>query len=172
VSWSCNTLRCGFSAGAVAAPEKPRPAPSTTPVPAPGPTVVEVKHAPEDLWPRVLAVAAQTPSDEAKVRHLVFRELDGRTLRLGVNEGGATSARFLSSQGEWVAALVQRATGQRVKVEIASPSRGDREEPPPPPGSRIEAARQLPLVRQAMDVLGATVIDVQDAPRRDEEERP
>ncbi|MCP3904847.1 MAG: DNA polymerase III subunit gamma/tau [Planctomycetes bacterium] len=148
----------------------PAPAPAPAPVSAPAPA-----SASPDLWTRVLEVASLSPADEAKVRPLELKSVDGRTLRLAVSPGAAASARYLRTMTDRIAELVERATGQRMKVEIEAPAESA-DEPAAAPVAPAATAQQLtevrgmPIVRRAMEIFDAAVVDVtDDAPAEREE---
>ncbi|MHC5023432.1 MAG: DNA polymerase III subunit gamma/tau [Planctomycetota bacterium] len=143
--------------------------------PAPEPpaaaSVAEVKPAPPaapiapaaldgpTLWEAVLEVAGRSPSDRARTESLVFQSFEGGTLRLAVGETGADLARFLASQTENLVDLVRRATGQTVRIELSAlPGAMPR---PSASDDDLQAARQLPRVREAMELFDAVIVDVQ-----------
>ena len=117
----------------------------------------------DEIWPAVLQATAASPKDHAKVRHLLFQSFDGRTLQLTVDEAAADSARYLSTQSETVSELIRRVTGRKVRVRIDAPARRSINSIR---ASRtlIKEATQLPVVRKAMEIFDAVVIDVEDAP--------
>ncbi|MEE9130473.1 MAG: DNA polymerase III subunit gamma/tau [Phycisphaerales bacterium] len=145
-------------------PSSPRPAPTA---------VVESKpvHAPPEdesdgarLWREVCKVAAGTPSNAAKVQHLAFEAFDGRTLRLAVNTSDTGLARWLAGQSDAVASIVRQAVGRDIRIELStSPAIGLA--PAASRAGKITEVQQLPVVRKAMEIFNADVVDVQDAPR-------
>jgi DNA polymerase-3 subunit gamma/tau len=146
------------SAGSAGATDRER---SEQSVPAPAAT--------PDLWSRVLEVAALSPADEAKVRPLDFRGIDGRTVMLAVSPGAAASARYLTTMSDRIAELVERATGERMKVKIEPPVEASAESAAAPaPETPVASAEQLtevrgmPLVRRAMEIFDAVVVDVNE----------
>ncbi|MEE8155641.1 MAG: DNA polymerase III subunit gamma/tau [Phycisphaerales bacterium] len=149
-------------------PSSPRP----TPTPAPT-AVVESKPVhtpPEDesdgarLWRKVCQVAAGTPSNAAKVQHLAFEAFDGQTLRLAVNTSDTGLARWLAGQSDAVASIVQQAVGRNIRVELST-SAAIGLAPAASLAGKIAEVQQLPVVRKAMEIFNADVVDVQDAPR-------
>ena len=79
------------------------------------------------------------------------------------DEAAADSARYLSTQSETVSELIRRVTGRKVRVRIDAPARRSINSIR---ASRtlIKEATQLPVVRKAMEIFDAVVIDVEDAP--------
>ncbi len=147
--------------------------PLTAPAAPPRPPVeiaVEPKPAADPgsaLWDSVCRAASATPSEHALVEHLVFRGFDGRALRLAITTAEAGLSGWLSTQTAAVAELVQRTAARRVEVVIESPAT----QPARSPAARIKAAEELPLVRSAMAIFDATVVDVQEErPEAGEEE--
>jgi DNA polymerase-3 subunit gamma/tau len=110
------------------------------------------------LWDAVCRAASATPSEHALVEHLVFRGFDGRALRLAITTAEAGLSGWLSTQAAAVAELVQRTAARRVEVVIESPAQPAARSP----AARIKAAQELPLVRSAMAIFDATVVDVQE----------
>lgn len=97
--------------------------------------------------------------DAAMIAPLRPVSFEGRTLRLRCEGSDATLATTLARQTPRIAELVERATGRRVVVTIdpptvaaAAPARAG--------ASELEAARQHPLVREAMQLFDATVTEV------------
>ncbi len=140
--------------------------PMTPPAAPPRPAVeidVEPKPAADAgsaLWDAACRAASATPSEHALVEHLVYRGFDGRALRLGITTAEAGLSGWLSTQAAAVAELVQRSAARRVEVVIESPA----QQPARSPAARIKAAEELPLVRSAMAIFDATVVDVQEEP--------
>jgi hypothetical protein len=111
----------------------------------------------------VRALSAETPADHARLEHLVFKSFDGRRLRLTVDTPDAGLGRWLAGQTAQLAEMIRRATAQNVIVEIdTSAVKGA--EGPQAARKRIEEAQQSPLVRRAMEIFDATVVEVQDEP--------
>jgi DNA polymerase-3 subunit gamma/tau len=131
-----------------------------TPAPAPDPAATADEVEDERLWTAVLEVAATSPKDQAKVRHLDYRSFDGTTLHLAVSAGGSRSARFLGTQTESLRELVERATGRRVRIAIETPPAPAAPEAAAAAPARVEAATREPLVKKAMELFDGTIIDV------------
>lgn len=152
----------------------PRPTPTPIPTPIPTPTsVVESKpvHAPPEdesdgarLWRTVCQVAAGTPSNAAKLQHLAFEAFDGRTLRLAVNTSDTGLARWLAGQSDAVASIVKQAVGRNIRIELSA-SVANESAPAASLAGRIAEVQHLPVVRKAMEIFNADVVDVQDAPQ-------
>ena len=116
------------------------------------------------LWEKVRSLAADSPSDHARVEHLVYRTFDGRTLRLSVETDDSGLGSWLSTQTVELADMVRRATSMSVHVEIEAKPRPTPGRPAgaSQAGGELERAEQLPLVRAAMEIFDATVVDVKD----------
>jgi len=113
----------------------------------------------DELWPRVLQVAAQSMGDRQRTEHLVCDGFDGTTLRLSLDDSGADIARYLSTQVDKIADLVKRATGRNVKIDL-DVSRAQRTAAA---GVATDAA--LPeLVKKAADLFDATLVSI-DQPK-------
>lgn len=114
------------------------------------------------LWQRVLAGGGSSPADQAKLAHLhpeSSESFDGRTLRLTIGPDAGAMAGFLRTQTAWVAAAVRRATGLNIRVEFATPA--DQATASAQPHERIvEEALQLPLVKQAMELMDAMIVEI------------
>jgi DNA polymerase-3 subunit gamma/tau len=143
----------GHSRPPVSEPAKKKEAPSAAPPLA----------APADegdrLWSQVRAATPPRPGDHAPLEHLVYDSFDGRTLRLRAASGEPGLARWLGSQTENLARLVERATGRAVTVEVKVPP-----EAADPTRARraLEEAERLPAVQAAMRVFDAQVVDVKE----------
>ncbi|MHC4219875.1 MAG: hypothetical protein ACYSU7_15645, partial [Planctomycetota bacterium] len=116
-----------------------------------------------DLWNRVRALAAEVPADHARLEHLVFDSFDGHRLRLTIDTADPGLGRWLATQTKPLAEMVRQATARSVVVEIdtgaVEAAAGPREV-----RTRIDEAQELPMVKRAMEIFDATVVDVQDAP--------
>lgn len=111
------------------------------------------------LWQRVLAGGGSSPADQAKLAHLHPESFDGRTLRLTIGPDAGAMAGFLRTQTAWVAAAVRRATGLNIRVEFATPA--NQATASAQPHERIvEEALQLPLVKQVMELMDATIVEI------------
>jgi DNA polymerase-3 subunit gamma/tau len=128
----------------------------------PEPAVASLSEG-DRIWARVRAAASGSPSDRAKIEHLVYESFDGRTLRLSVDTDDTGIARWLATQGQALTDLLRRATGQALRVELdvsgAPPAKAGAKA-----AAKIEQVEQLPLVRTAMEIFDATVVDVEESP--------
>jgi hypothetical protein len=115
----------------------------------------------EDLWRAVRAAVAGDAMSHALIEGLTPASLEGRLLRLRVRDEASGRARFLAQQGEQVAAIIERATARRLRVEIEAGPGGDapRGAAPIPPDA-VDAARRLPLVQRAMELFDAAIAAV------------
>jgi len=145
-------------------PASPRPAPSAVveskPIQAPS----EDESDGAQLWRKVCQVAAGTPSHAAKVQHLAFEGFDGRTLRLAVNTSDTGLARWLAGQSDAVASIVKQAVGRNIRIELST-SAAVGLAPAASLAGKITEVQRLPVVRKAMEIFNADVVDVQDAPQ-------
>ena len=125
------------------------------------PRPVEPRTADEggELWRKTKAIAAGSANEHALVEHLVYRSFDGTTLRLAIQYGDEGLARWLAGQCGTLTDLVMRATSRRVEVvvDVSCIGADERESQ-----RRIEAACERPLVRTAMEIFDARVIDVHE----------
>ncbi|MHC4304029.1 MAG: hypothetical protein ACYSW2_06005, partial [Planctomycetota bacterium] len=157
-------------AGAPAAGGSKKKEQAVTRGPEPPPAhIVESKAPPPggegaELWARVRALSAETPADHARLEHLVFESFDGRRLRLTADTSDAGLGRWLAGQAAPLAEMIRRATSRDVIVEIDT-SVADAADGPQAARKRIEDAQELPLVRRAMEIFDATVVDVQESPQ-------
>ena len=152
--------------------ERETSSPRRTPTPTPT-AVVESKpvHAPPEdesdgarLWRTVCQVAAGTPSNAAKLQHLAFEAFDGQTLRLAVNTSDTGLARWLAGQSDAVASIVRQAVGRNIQIELST-STAIGGAPAASLAGKITEVQHLPVVRKAMEIFNADVVDVQDAPQ-------
>ncbi len=109
-------------------------------------------------------VAAGTPSNAARLQHLAFEAFDGQTLRLAVNTSDTGLARWLAGQSDAVASIVKQAVGRNIQIELSA-SAANESAPAASLAGRIAEVQHLPVVRKAMEIFNADVVDVQDAPR-------
>ncbi len=125
--------------------------------------IAEIKPVSDDeLWPRVLEVAAKSIGDKTRTEHLVFQSFDGRTLRLSIDESGADIARYLSRELDRIADLVKRATGRTVRIELDA---SEAEVKPKPVSSVSAASATAPaIVKKAIELFDATIVAVEDVP--------
>ena len=145
-------------------PASPRPVPTA---------VVESKpvHAPPEdesdgarLWRNVCQVAAGTPSSAARLQHLTFEAFDGQTLRLAVNTSDTGLARWLAGQSDAVASIVKQAVGRNIRIKLSTSAANELALAASLAG-KITEVQHLPVVRKAMEIFNADVVDVQDAPQ-------
>ncbi len=111
------------------------------------------------LWRKTEAIATDSANEHALIEHLVYRSFDGTTLRLAIQSGDEGLARWLAAQCGTLTDLVKRATSRRVEVVVDVSCVGADEQESQ---QRREAARERPLVRTAMEIFDAEVIDVQE----------
>ncbi len=109
-------------------------------------------------------VAAGTPSNAARLQHLAFEAFDGQTLRLAVNTSDTGLARWLAGQSDAVASIVKQAVGRNIRIELST-SAAIGGAPADSRAGKIAEVQQLPVVRKAMEIFNADVVDVQDAPQ-------
>ncbi len=143
---------------------------SSSPPPAEPEVLVEPKETEaagppdegRDLWAKAQALASDSPNEHALVENLSYCAFDGQTLRLAIATSDEGLARWLTDQPKAVARLVQRATSRSVDVILDEPA-AKPADGPTSTRKRIEAAEDIPIVRTAMEIFNASVVDVQDA---------
>jgi len=108
-------------------------------------------------WDATLAFALERTSDQALVADLAFDgERDGVML-LKFIDPASNSARFIESNIGRVQALVERAVGRRIPVELTSPAAAD---------TRAETVEidpkfaENPVVAEALSLFNATIHSV------------
>ena len=120
------------------------------------------------LWRKTEAIATDSANEHTLIEHLVYRSFDGTTLRLGIGSGDEGLARWMAGQCGTLTDLVMRATSRRVEVviDVSCVGADERESQ-----RRREAARERPLVRTAMEIFDAEVIDVHERTVTQDKER-
>ena len=125
---------------------------------------------PAETWQRVLAAAAAKPNLRPALEAV---EWDGRVaagvVRLKINDPRVVA--FARLRAKDLSDLVGEALGRMVKVDIVA---GGGDEPflgktggaaaPRSNAGDVEAAARIPLVRQAMELLDARIVGVDDEP--------
>ena len=113
----------------------------------------------EELWRKTEAIAAGSANEHVLIEHLMYRSFDGTTLRLAIQSGDEGLSRWLAGQCGTLTDLVMRATSRRVEVvvDVSCVGADERESQ-----QRREAACEMPLVRTAMEIFDAEVIDVHE----------
>ena len=145
------------AANVITEPRPPKPR-------APEPGIRDTRSVPRTadegrvLWQKTEA-AADSANEHALIEHLVYRSFDGTTLRLAIQSGDEGLARWLAGQCGTLTDLVMRATSRRVEVvvDVSGVGSDERESQ-----QRRDAARERPLVRTAMEIFDAEVIDVHE----------
>ncbi|TDJ57330.1 MAG: DNA polymerase III subunit gamma/tau [Planctomycetota bacterium] len=156
-------------AGVIMEPRPPQVRPREPGSPGPTPVEPATTDPGEALWKKTVAIAADSANEHALVEHLVYRSFDGTTLRLAIQSGDEGLARWLGGQCGTLTDLVMRATSRRVEVVLDLSCMGtDQQESQ----QRREAARERPLVRTAMEIFDAEVIDVLERSVKQDKERP
>jgi hypothetical protein len=120
------------------------------------------------LWQKTEAIA-DSANEHALVEHLRYQSFDGTTLRLEIQSGDEGLARWMGGQCGTLTDLVMRATSRRVEVVVDVSSVGTDEQESQ---QRREAARERPLVRTAMEIFDAEIIDVLERSVTQDKERP
>ncbi len=149
-----------------AAPKKKATAVNSGPVSPPAEPAANVITEPrlaepegEGLWRKVVAIAAGSANEHALVEHLVYQSFDGKTLRLAIQSGDEGLARWLTGQTGTLTDLVMRVTSRRVDVTIDASCVGADDRALE---QRRDAAIERPLVRTAMEIFDAEVVDVHE----------
>ena len=73
-------------------------------------------------------------------------------------------ARWLAGQSDAVASIVKQAVGRNIRIELST-SAAIGGAPADSRAGKIAEVQQLPVVRKAMEIFNADVVDVQDAPQ-------
>ncbi|MCH7799468.1 MAG: DNA polymerase III subunit gamma/tau [Planctomycetes bacterium] len=134
---------------------------ATTPAPARAAGPAGRADEGQRLWKQVEALAGDAANEHVLIENLAYRSFDGTTLRLSIRTADEGLARWLTGQALPLAELVKRATARRVDVVVDESSVGaartevQRE---------IDKARDLPMVRTAIEIFDAEVIDVKETP--------
>jgi transcription elongation factor Elf1 len=115
----------------------------------------------EALWQQVMTYAGHSRIARTKLECLNVHSLEGNTLRLYINEEGASSARLLRKSMDEITSLICTACGRTLEVQLDEPSHG-LNVASASSESDIAMAEQLPLVSEAMDIFDARIIHVSD----------
>ena len=113
------------------------------------------------LWKRVEALAGDQADEHVLVENLAYQSFDGTTLRVSIRTADEGLARWLTGQAQPLASLVRRATSRRVEVIVES---SPVEDARTLLQRRKDEARDLPMVRTAIEIFDAEVIDVKESP--------
>jgi DNA polymerase-3 subunit gamma/tau len=149
---------------------EPTPPVRSSPEPEPpAPAEVSTTDQGEMLWQKTEAIATDSANEHALVEHLRYQSFDGTTLRLEIQSGDEGLARWMGGQCGTLTDLVMRATSRRVEVVVDVSSVGTDEQESQ---QRREAARERPLVRTAMEIFDAEIIDVLERSVTQDKERP
>ncbi|MBI1303937.1 MAG: DNA polymerase III subunit gamma/tau [Phycisphaera sp.] len=152
---------------------EPKPA-ALEPKPAalePKPAALEQRPAPPEptaseatdlatLRARASAIAAQSAKDQALLSQIELRAFDAGVARIALpREGGAA---YLATNPEPIRALLSRAAGRPIRIDIERSEAESRSAPRPATVSATDeqAARADPLVRRAIDLFDATIVSV------------
>ncbi|MCZ6837513.1 MAG: hypothetical protein O7G85_17185, partial [Planctomycetota bacterium] len=93
-----------------------------------------------------------------------FDSLVDNVVGLSLNEHGQQRARYMLTQKEKLETFISKTVGLKVKVTL-DVSSGVRVAAKPVSGTMIDEVQDIPIVRRAMDLFDATVIDVRDDSR-------
>ncbi len=113
------------------------------------------------LWNRVKALAGDAANEHVLIENLAYQSFDGTTLRLSIRTADEGLARWLTGQTQPLVDLVKRATSRRVEVVVDDASVGAARTVLQ---QRKDEARDLPMVRTAIEIFDAEVIDVKETP--------
>jgi len=113
------------------------------------------------LWKQVEALAGDAANEHVLIENLAYHSFDGTTLRLSIRTADEGLARWLTGQAQPLADLVKRATARRVDVVVEESSVEDDRALLQ---QRKDEARDLPMVRTAIEIFDAEVIDVKETP--------
>ena len=139
-------------------PSKPeaKPEPEPRPKPAPKPAKEKSPADPAKVWEAVSAIANERPAMRA-----LFRELKLTSLRHGVATLGVLDPSYdavVKGRQEQIAEIFQRVVGAPVRVDLAL---ARDTAPAPAPGPIDESINDDPIIRQAKDLFGGTVVSVE-----------
>jgi hypothetical protein len=81
-----------------------------------------------------------------------------------VNTSDAGLARWLAGQSDAVASIVKQAVGRNIQIELSTSAANERT-PSASLAGKITQVQELPVVRKAMEIFNADVVDVQDSPQ-------
>ncbi|MCC6908987.1 MAG: DNA polymerase III subunit gamma/tau [Phycisphaerales bacterium] len=154
-------------AAATAARSAASPVPSEPE--APPPTAARVDVDPEQVWRQVVEEAHGNARLGPVVDALSWdQRLDGPSISLTLNDGSLLAyARTCLGAIEKIFAS---ALGRPVRIELiasaAAAANGHGPGPALPSSSQFAQAAQIPIVRKAMELLDARIVDVKPAPRK------
>jgi DNA polymerase-3 subunit gamma/tau len=111
------------------------------------------------LRTRAAAIAAQSAKDQALLSQIELRAFEAGVARIALpREGGAA---YLASNPEPIRALLSRAAGRPIRIDIERAEASGRPQPQAAvSASNEQAARADPLVRRAVDLFDATIVAV------------
>jgi DNA polymerase III subunit gamma/tau len=168
-------------------PHSPSPIPSTPSTPttptapaatpsalgetaAATPSVAAVDVAdPAGVWQRVRELAEPSPGLAGTISMLQLRSLSQEEAQIVLTE--AKSADFVKQRLGRIAETLQQATGKKLRIDLVVDANATSEAPAPvaptvslTPEQRQEVER-MPLVKTAMDLFGAHVVAIREAPQ-------
>jgi len=143
---------------AVAAAQAPTAsAGSSAPTPGPSAAALPARELSE-LRARLASIAEHAPRDQALVEQLEVLAFTGDSARVTVRDDGG--GRYLAANPEPIRALISRAAGRPVRVQVES-RESPRHAPAVAPATIDDASvRNDPIVRKAMLLFDATVVAV------------
>lgn len=150
--------------GPASTPAKPATTPAVSQVATPAPVPLAGSAAPGDLWDRVRTASASTKLIATLLGELTFLGLREGVARLVGPREMVVAARNKITEIE---SLFRQATGSPVRVQIEAASAEVREPMAGDPSALAAPAaprapmQEHPLVRQAIDQLGATLVRIQ-----------
>jgi DNA polymerase III subunit gamma/tau len=161
-----------------ASPPAARPSPPVSPAPRTviaAPASPSATHAappsspprrdpalPDDqLWPAVIEVAERSKQDATLVSSFELKGCERGRLILAVKTLDPGLARYAAGSAGRLSELVKQVTTRAVEIEILREANGA--QPVAGRSQLADEARRLPLVQDAMNLLGATIIDVRPA---------
>jgi DNA polymerase-3 subunit gamma/tau len=141
----------------VAAPSRPVSIEAKPAAPAVSAAPAEAADLPA-LRTRLEALCAQSSKDQALLSQIELRSFEAGMVRVALpRDGGAA---YLASNPEPIRALLSRAAGRPIRIEIERSEAEERPAPRPAAAADEQAVRADPLVRRAVDLFDATIVAV------------
>jgi DNA polymerase-3 subunit gamma/tau len=165
-------------APATAATPLPKPKPTPPPPPKPTPASiapVEDTHEPvstplgDGPW-ATLQAAAESARERVMLEDFDFERLEGGTLHLRVRADASPGHAWVMKRPDAIEALASRAFGRRMQIVFAGPA--SRSVSAESSASAHAEVADHPLVREAMDLFDAHVVQVRPAAGRGESSEP
>jgi hypothetical protein len=138
---------------------RPSPEPGTphdNPKPEPTRAIGRTPADPGKVWEAVSAIANERPAMRALFRELKLASFGNGVATLDVLDPSYSSV--VRGRQEQIAEIFQRVVGGPVRVDLSLANDPD---PAPAPGPIDESINDDPIIRQAKDLFGATIVSVE-----------